>query len=161
MGERTTGAANVLGTSLTDAHMGIVRAFHAQRAHLRPTGAELGLGPGQPKLLSYLAVKGTATQREMAGYFGIDAAAVSRMLDVLERGGFVTSTAKPNDRRAKELALTDRGRATVAAWDACCAQVEARMFRGFTAEERSQFQGFLERVIGNLTAPESGEARHA
>lgn len=35
-------------------HMLLYRAFHAQRNFLRPSLGELGLGPGQPKLLNYL-----------------------------------------------------------------------------------------------------------
>ena len=43
-------------------HMKIFRLFHAQRAKLRPMGAALGLGAGQPKLLNYLSVHGSCMQ---------------------------------------------------------------------------------------------------
>lgn len=36
-------------------YMLLYRAFHAQRKCLRPFMAELGLAPGQPKVLLYLA----------------------------------------------------------------------------------------------------------
>lgn len=39
-------------------HMLLYRAFHAQRNFLRPSLGELGLGPGQPKLLNYLMNRG-------------------------------------------------------------------------------------------------------
>ena len=70
-------------------HLLLYRAFHAQRNHLRQNLAPLGLGAGQPKLLSYLADNGPCPQRELAEYYEVDPAAVSRMLDALERGGFV------------------------------------------------------------------------
>lgn len=44
-------------------HMKIFRLFHAQRAELRPMGAALGLGAGQPKLLNYLSVHGSCMQK--------------------------------------------------------------------------------------------------
>ena len=69
-------------------HMKIFRLFHAQRAELRPMGAALGLGAGQPKLLNYLSVHGSCMQKELADYFEVDPAAISRMLAALERGGF-------------------------------------------------------------------------
>ena len=50
-------------------HMLLYRAFHAQRNYLRPHLARLGLGAGQPKLLSYLTGHGPCRQRELAGYF--------------------------------------------------------------------------------------------
>ena len=71
------------GRSLEDMHMLLYRAYHAQTNYLRPRMAQLGLGPGQPKLLAYLAVHGTSTQHEMAAFFEVDDAAISRMLDLL------------------------------------------------------------------------------
>ena len=61
-------------------HMMLYRLFHAQRTELRREGAALGLGAGQPKLLSYLLAHGSCMQKELADYFEIDPAAVSRML---------------------------------------------------------------------------------
>ncbi len=139
-----------LGFSFNDLHMSILRAFHAQRAKLRPFGASLGLGPGQPKLLSYLAMRGSATQRDIADFFGIDPAAVCRMLDVLDRKGFVHTSANPDDRRTKVLALTSAGRTAVRAWDGRCREVEAQMLRGLTADEASQLHELLARVTRNL-----------
>lgn len=151
-------SVGALGYSLEDLHMSILRVFHAQRAQLRPFGASLGLGPGQPKLLSYLAVRGSATQRDIADYFGIDPAAVCRMLDVLERNGFVRSAANPADRRTKVLALTEAGRVAVRAWDERCREVEAQMLAGFTPGEAAQLRVLLDRVRRNLR---DGAAPHA
>ena len=64
-------------------HMLLYRAFHAQRNYLRASLNELGLGSGQPKLVAYLAARGPCRQREMADYFDVDPATVSRMLDCL------------------------------------------------------------------------------
>ena len=66
-------------------HLLLYRAFHAQRSYLYPRLRELGLGPGQPKLLEYLGSHGPCAQRELAEYFEIDPAAVSRMLDTLQK----------------------------------------------------------------------------
>lgn len=66
-------------------HMLLYRAFHAQRNYLRPCFGRIGLGAGQPKLLVYLDSHGPCRQKELADYFEIDPAAVSRMMDTLER----------------------------------------------------------------------------
>ena len=68
-------------------HMLLYRAFHAQRNFLRPSLGELGLGPGQPKLLNYLMNRGPCRQRELADYFEIDPAAVCRMRSEERRVG--------------------------------------------------------------------------
>lgn len=82
-------------------HMMLYRLFHAQRTELRREGAALGLGAGQPKLLSYLLAHGSCMQKELADYFEIDPAAVSRMLLPLERDGFITREAGSPRKRLR------------------------------------------------------------
>lgn len=144
------------GRSLRDFHMRLYRAFHAQKDCLRPFAARLGLGSGQPKLLSYIAVHGSCTQRELAEFFEIDPSAVCRMLDSLERDGFI-SCLPASDRRTKVTELTDRGREVIAAWDERCAEAESVMLDGFAPEERDQFGDFLERARANLRSWASEE----
>lgn len=140
-----------IGCSLTGFHNSLARAYQAGRAGLRRRGAELGLGPGQPKLLVYLTVHGPTGQRELADYFDTDPAAISRMTDALVRSGFVTS-APGRDRRTRVLAATESGRTAAEAWDRSCAQEEEIMLAGFTAKERAAFVGYLMRVRANLHA---------
>ena len=91
-------------------HMLLYRAFHAQRNILRPYMRALGLGAGQPKLIAYLAEHGPCRQSELADYFSIDPAAISRMVESLEKGGFIAVEADKSNRRRKSLSATDRGR---------------------------------------------------
>ena len=145
----------VLGRSLEDFHMRLMRAFHAQRACLRPAVDALGLGPGQPKLLVYVAVHGPATQREVADFFELDAGAVSRMFDSLERAGFVTS-APGRDRRTKAIALTERGLEAARGWELACDAEQEAMLEGFLPEEREQFASLLARARANLRRAAEG-----
>ena len=131
-------------------HMLLYRAFHAQRAYLRSGLGDIGLGAGQPKLLSYLAEKGPCSQREMADYFEVDPAAVSRMLESLERGGFIRRQRDENSRRRGLVEITDAGQVALAAWRERCRQLEERMLADFTPEERTQFADFLSRAYRNL-----------
>ena len=116
-------------------HMLLYRAFHAQRAALRPHMAELGLGPGQPKLLSYLAAHGPSRQKQLADYFVVDPAESSRRCELVE--------------------LTEQGREARAAWAEHCRAMEERMLRGFDARERELFADLLARAARNLRAEEA------
>ncbi|HIW73944.1 MAG TPA: MarR family transcriptional regulator [Firmicutes bacterium] len=131
-------------------HMLLYRAFHAQRSYLRPFLGELGLGSGQPKILAYLAAQGPCRQRQLADYFEIDPAAVSRMLDSLEKGGFITRRVDETNRRADIVGLTEKGRAACEAWQGHCREEEALMLDGFTPEEQAKFAEYLTRAYGNL-----------
>lgn len=138
-------------------HMKIFRLFHAQRAELRPMGTALGLGAGQPKLLSYLSAHGSCMQKELADYFEVDPAAVSRMLAALERGGFITRDAGAPRRRCGLVELTDKGREASQKWAAYCESFDERLLRGFSAEEREQFADYLGRAYRNLRGEEVDE----
>ena len=154
-------AQGVTGRSLDDFHMRLLRALHAQRSYMRSQLGALGLGPGQPKLLVYLAAHGPSTQRQIAAFFECDPGAVSRMLDALGRDGFVT--AQPGrDRRTRTVALTDRGLAAARSWDELCDGECEVALAGFSPEERRQFMDFLARAHANLRdALGRGEVAHA
>ncbi len=133
-------------------HMLLYRALHAQRSALRPYLEELGLGTGQPKVLGYLSRNGASGQRQLADYYEIDPAAVCRMLDSLEKGGFVIRRPDDQDKRRGLVELTDVGRAAYDRWQTHCREVEETMLTGFTTEERENFVDYLARAYRNLKA---------
>ena len=141
-----------LGMSLTDIHMSVSRAFHAMNNSTRSCARQLGLGQGQPRILSYIAVNGVSTQREIARFYGIDPSGVSRLLDPLERNGFLRSV-PGRDRRARALDLTDAGRAALANWER-----DQIMVQGMTDDEAAQLKDLLERVRQNLAAAQEKKA---
>ncbi len=131
-------------------HMLMYRAFHAQRKYLRSYLGEIGLGTGQPKILRYLDCYGPCRQKDLAEYFEIDRAAVSRMLDSLEKGGFVTHRADENNRRADLVELTEKGRQANQTWLGHCRELEDVFLAGFSQEEKDQFAEYLARAYQNL-----------
>ncbi len=132
-------------------HMLLYRAFHAQRNALRPHLGELGLGAGQPKVLGYLLRNGPSRQRQLAEYCEIDPAAISRMLDSMQKGGFVArQPGSAGGRRCEEIVITQRGREAYETWQGFCREMEERMLSGFSQEERAQFADLLGRAYHNL-----------
>lgn len=131
-------------------HMLLYRAFHAQRNYLRPYLEEIGLGFGQPKLISYLEKNGPCRQKQLADYFEIDPAAVSRMVDSLQKGGFVTQRTDENSRRCNVVELTDQGKKANELWKLRCKEVEEIMLKGFTDEQKEQFASYLSKVYQNF-----------
>lgn len=136
-------------------HILLYRAFHAQRNYLRPSLQELGLGSGQPKLLAYLAARGPCHQKQLADYFDVDPANISRMVDSLERGGFVI---RRTDGRRDLVEVTGRGREASVLWQERCRQMEEVLLQGFTPEERERFADYLFRAYQNIQQRQ-GEAR--
>lgn len=128
----------------------LYRASHAQRQLMHPFMASIGLGTGQPKLLSYLAAHGACAPCVLAEFFELDPAGVSRMLDALAKKGFVTISPAEGDRRSKVVALTPEGERVARSWDAACREEAAAMLEGFGPEERAAFADYLARAHANL-----------
>lgn len=78
------------------------------RAYFDQTAAQFGLGPTEAKAL--LRLDGALPMRELAAELQCDASYVTDIADRLENGGLVTRTVDQNDRRVKNLEITDEGK---------------------------------------------------
>ena len=134
-------------------HTLLARTAHAQQNFLRPYLKELGLSPGQPKVLRELGASGSRSQRDLAVCCEVDPSAISRMLDSMERGGFLLRKPDPNDRRSDLVELTEKGEAALEKWEEQCMVIERQMLDGFLPEEKAQLMNFLERAYQNVKAP--------
>ena len=135
-------------------HALLYRAAHRQRNAMRPYLRRLGLGPGQPRLLVSLERDGPSSQKRLADSLEVDQSAVCRMLDTLEKGGFVSRGVDRNDRRADTIVITDKGRRALEAWQQVGRQIDRQMLQGFTDEEVKQLAEYLERLRANLEPQE-------
>jgi DNA-binding MarR family transcriptional regulator len=131
-------------------HTLLVRTAHAQQNYLRPYLKKLGLSPGQPKVLRCLTALGPCSQKALADYCEVDPAAICRMLDSLERDGFLLRQPSKTDRRSGEVVLTDKGREAFIRWEDQCMALQDTMLQGFSPEERQQLAGYLARAYRNV-----------
>ena len=132
-------------------HTAIYKTFHAQKNRLRPGMAQIGLSPGQPKVLRYLAANDSCMQKEIAEALDIEPATVSRLLTTMEQNGLSVRSAQAERRRAESVRITEEGRQALAQWKTLCAVVEEEALSGFSDEERRQLIALLSRVYFNLT----------
>jgi DNA-binding MarR family transcriptional regulator len=68
-----------------------------------------GLSMPQFNILMQLYHKGTCGVSEISERFDISNAAASQLVEKLVQGGYLDRTEDPNDRRAKQLQLTENG----------------------------------------------------
>ncbi len=88
---------------------------------------------------------------DLAELLGVDAPAVTRKIQQLEREGYVTSVPDPDDKRAKRISLTRSGEKAIDQVLAAMNQRLARLFHGWTSEELTGFVESLERFAQALT----------
>jgi DNA-binding MarR family transcriptional regulator len=119
---------------------------------LRP----LDLTSQQIGVLLFLAAGRARTPLELSREMSYDSGSMTRMLDRLEKKGFIGRTRSDADRRIVELNLTDRGRAAAAQLPALGAAVLNEQLAGFSRAELDLLTSMLARIIGN--SPGAGRA---
>jgi len=70
---------------------------------------ESGLSVSQFAVLFYLSRKQSSDVTSLGEYLGVSSAAVSQLLERLVKQGLILRSEDPNDRRVKQIVLTDRG----------------------------------------------------
>ena len=69
----------------------------------------IGLGTTESQALSYLEVRGSSGQSELARDLGLTSSALTALVDRLERQGVAERVRHPRDRRRTIIRVTERG----------------------------------------------------
>ncbi|HEX6255652.1 MAG TPA: MarR family winged helix-turn-helix transcriptional regulator [Euzebyales bacterium] len=120
--------------------------------------AQVGVHPGQEFLLEQLWRHDGLAQTEIAVRAGVEAPTISRMVQRLERAGFVERRADAFDGRIQRVWLTAAGAAARPkvhrAWD----ELETTALAGLGAADRETLSDLLDRVRRNLQRALDGHA---
>jgi len=120
--------------------------------------AALGLHRGQPMLLFALLDQDGQTHSQLAEALMVTPATISRMVQRMERAGFVTRRPDAADERLSRVYLTPAGRNIDAALRDLWSHVEAVTFAGLDASERAALYRYLLTMRGNLARAVGREA---
>lgn len=131
-------------------HYLLMRSHSLFNHRILEDAAELGLSPGQPKVLEYLRLHGTQNQRSIADYCRIEPATVGSILSRMEEAGLVERCQKAGDRRALYVSLTPAGEAAASSMAAVFDRVDDQAVSLLTAAEAAQLTALLEKVCAAL-----------
>jgi DNA-binding MarR family transcriptional regulator len=113
------------------------------------TMQELGVTATQASMLSMLASGQCLAAAELAKQYGIDASAVTRLIDRLEKRGLLVRVRSEDDRRVVKLRLTEQGRVYAERMPALYDEVLDKLLRGFSPEEVGLLKSMLRRMLAN------------
>jgi DNA-binding MarR family transcriptional regulator len=132
--------------------------LHRMRAHQLLEA--LGLYQGQPLMLRELWQKEGLTQTEIAGRLSLAPATVTRMLQRMEKAGFILRKSDPQDQRVSRVYLSENGRRVQVQVEAVWKTMEAETFANLNLEERLLLGRLLQQIRQNLMEV-TGEAAWA
>jgi len=111
----------------------------------------VGLYRGQPPMLRVLAEREGVSHSELAARLDVRPATISKMLNRMERAGFLTRKPDTEDQRVSRVYLTEQGRAVQSEMCRLLRTMAQETFAGFTLEEQGLLRRFLLQIRENLT----------
>jgi MarR family transcriptional regulator, transcriptional regulator for hemolysin len=127
----------------------IWRATHSRTAEALGT---VGLTPALFALLNVVGAREGAIQQELGSALGIDRSTMVALIDELESAGLAKRRPSPTDRRAREIAITPKGRRLLQRAKELIAQVEDEVLAALSAEERRELLTLLRRTLQSAPA---------
>ena len=120
------------------------RASHTQTAAALET---IGLSPALFAVLNYVRARDGAIQQQIGSAMGIDPSTMVSLVDQLERAGLARRRPNPQDRRAREVLITPKGRRTLKRGRELAKEVEGDVLQGLSSAERRQLVTLLRKAF--------------
>lgn len=114
--------------------------------------APLGLTHVQWRVLKRLQAEQGLTQAGLAEALEMEPIAIGRLLDRLQKAGFVERRADPADRRCWRLYLGAHSAPVIAQVDAIAEQLRAQSLHGTDPAQLAQVMAVLGQVLDNLSS---------
>lgn len=121
------------------------------RRRFETRGAMHGLSSAQWRLLARVAKESGATQARLAEILEIEPISVSRLVDRMEKAGWVERRPAPDDRRVRLVTPTAKAIAAYASIKAMAADVYDEALAGLDKAERAALAAALAAIIANLS----------
>lgn len=132
------------------AMLGRIWVLHALELDQALRKAAIPLTADQFRLMQLLWTRDGGHQEYYARKLGRDRSALTRMIQLLEKAGYLERLADQGDQRAKKVALTPKGWELQVPAEACANEILLKMWEGFMSEEREQLSDMLSRLRHNL-----------
>ncbi|WP_346939778.1 MarR family transcriptional regulator [uncultured Clostridium sp.] len=124
-------------------------SFRSAINELHDRLSELGFEDIKPThgfMFTYITPDG-ATGIELAEYLGITKQAVSKMVDYLEKNGYIMRKIHPTDKRGKIIVLTERGLLVMKAKEEILTDIEQRWIENIGAERIQMIKEDLIKLV--------------
>lgn len=125
-------------------------------AKLREMGVPLT--PEQFMLIDILWNQGEMTQQQLADQLQKDKNSVTKLVDAIEKKGFVVRKQNPHDRRANTLVLTEKANELKPGAKQKGISILDQILEGISEDELRSFLSTLRKLNTNMTICEASES---
>lgn len=125
----------------------LFRLWRASHTHTAAALRSIGLTPALFAVLNFLRSEDVAIQQQIGAAMKIDPSTMVSLVDQLERAGLAKRRPRPQDRRAREILITPKGRRTLERARELAKEVEGDVLRGLSPAERRQLVTLLRKAF--------------
>ncbi len=111
---------------------------------------ERGLTLSRARALFALSKRDGLNQRELAEELGIETPTIVRLLDGMEKQGFIERRVEASDRRAKQIHMTERGRGIADEIDKLACEIRQQVLDGVDAKDKATALQVVSMMAGNI-----------
>jgi DNA-binding MarR family transcriptional regulator len=140
----------IVGTPARSVGFTLSSLGHAVAREFRNELQIVAMEPREFALLRAIAPDEGISQQALAERVGIQPSRVVTMVDALEQSGLIERHANPDDRRARELYMTDKGRIALKNAFKLASELERRLCARLSQSEREQLLEMLHGIERQL-----------
>lgn len=110
----------------------------------------VGLNITDSECLSFLAIKGIMTPKEISHYTGLTTGSTTAMLDRLEQAEFIRRKPNPDDRRGALIEIHEKWTQTVSPMVSGIQKAQSELIASYSDAELEVIADFLTRFTDNV-----------
>jgi MarR family transcriptional regulator, transcriptional regulator for hemolysin len=130
----------------------LFRLWRASHVRVADVLGSVALTPALFAILNVVGTREGIIQQELGAALGIDRSTMVSLIDQLEGAGLAARRPSTTDRRAREIAITPRGRRLLQRSRRMIAETEDEVFAGLTGDERDELIRLLRRALESAPA---------
>jgi DNA-binding MarR family transcriptional regulator len=127
----------------------LARLGEASRRRFHKALEPEGLHPRHFGVMTMLAAHPGMSQQQLHEQTGIDPSSMVAVIDELQARGLAERRPDPQDRRARQVFLTEQGLLTLERIRGLAANLQREFFGALTAEERKTLHALLRKLAGS------------
>jgi DNA-binding MarR family transcriptional regulator len=127
----------------------LARLGEASRRRFHKALEPEGLHPRHFGVMTMVAAHPGMSQQQLHEKTGIDPSSMVAVIDELQERGLAERRPDPQDRRARQVFLTEQGLATLERIRGLAANLQREFFGALTAEERKTLHALLRKLAGS------------
>lgn len=138
---------------LTDKSMRkIINVQREANIIMRRYWQQYGINPKEAQILLVIHHMKLNTAKEIGAHTGYSRSQMSKQVDALVKGGYLTSVQDVQDRRVYHLSLTDKSDSLIMELEDMKDWLNIELFKGVTEEEMETMGTIIDKILKNAEA---------